>query len=604
MSDDKRTKAISAVEFAAVSDIDNLASDRLQAMVGGHGMLNLSVYAVADVIAEQLMRGADIKMTNANAVRIPLQDVVQKCLDVCKAGGCDPANAALITAVELYLAGTNAQVGIPAGNRKLGAMARIMAGAPRCGVSNIPTSKTSSKISGFPAVQAIYQAMHDRTLIDGLDGSDLHWIMAGSAFYGHGALGEDIFYPQLSANGARIGTEAMMDAYIGAGMVPNSLECAIFGAAAILEIVHPDAEVSEELGPYGKYNSCMHAGKAAVKAAGLPEKVHIRGTNEELDLGEIVGDLGLILKDVGGPSVIGMMAMDEILSVFSEALSGGSFSGANSPLGHSGGAGVQMLKALQFYDWDEEKAMACVTQHRVDTSLNPEMGMSGLNITARKAQLLYRGPVTDLLIRCSEPYRAYSIHRRCEYCYDRFTEGADLATVVWELEEEKLHTVERNAERIYSVKYGAPVKLKILEVRPGARRKKSKLASKYLAFDGYFKVDVSFGDKHTVIDGLQNEVYPAYVRHELDEDISWALPLVGPPCEDQVLSGNHLENIIVPAAMAVLLGKNTIEEAADIACETAIITGSIPGCKAPAKNVAGEAKRIFDVMTNGVQISE
>ena len=102
MSDDKRTKAISAVEFAAVSDIDNLASDRLQAMVGGHGMLNLSVYAVADVIAEQLMRGADIKMTNANAVRIPLQDVVQKCLDVCKAGGCDPANAALITAVELY----------------------------------------------------------------------------------------------------------------------------------------------------------------------------------------------------------------------------------------------------------------------------------------------------------------------------------------------------------------------------------------------------------------------------------------------------------------------------------------------------------------------
>ena len=49
----------------------------------------------------------------------------------------------------------------------------------------------------------------------------------------------------------------------------------------------------------------------------------MRGTNEEYLTGQLIGDLGLILKDVGGPSVIGMMALEEIRSIFKEGIAGG-----------------------------------------------------------------------------------------------------------------------------------------------------------------------------------------------------------------------------------------------------------------------------------------
>src|SRR5699024_1912805 len=141
-----------------------------------------------------------------------------------KKAGCDSANAALLSATMMYLAGSVAQVGIPAGNRKLGALARILAGVDRCGVAMIPTAKMNNKISGFPAVQAIYQAMAEGKITE-IDGRKVPQNIAGSAFYGHGSLGEDYAYPQLAENGARIGTKAMQDALAGAGMSPHPFTC-------------------------------------------------------------------------------------------------------------------------------------------------------------------------------------------------------------------------------------------------------------------------------------------------------------------------------------------------------------------------------------------
>ena len=108
-----REEVISAAEFAAISDIDCLTGDRIEALTAGHGMLNLSVYTVANVIIEELENGGHLDVKNANAKRLPMETILGKCIDVCKEGGCDPANAALISAVMMYIAGSKAQVPWP-----------------------------------------------------------------------------------------------------------------------------------------------------------------------------------------------------------------------------------------------------------------------------------------------------------------------------------------------------------------------------------------------------------------------------------------------------------------------------------------------------------
>ena len=245
---DTKSAVIASAEAAAMSNPDNFTCDRIEALTGGHGMLNIAVQNVIDVVTEELLKGKTLKVEFANTRKIDLEETIRKAVNAAKLAGADGANAALIVAAVLYMAGTNAQAGIPAGNRKLGAMARMIAGVDRSGVSAIPTSKMNSKISGFPAVLAVYEAFAKGELTE-IDG---YKVPMGGALYGHSTLGEDIVWPQLAENGARVGTEAMLKAMAGAGIQPNKFTAALFGSAAILEIIHPDAEVPDGQGTYGR----------------------------------------------------------------------------------------------------------------------------------------------------------------------------------------------------------------------------------------------------------------------------------------------------------------------------------------------------------------
>ena len=584
-----REEVISAAEFAAISDIDCLTGDRIEALTAGHGMLNLSVYTVANVIIEELENGGHLDVKNANAKRLPMETILKKCINVCKEGGCDPANAALISAVMMYIAGSKAQVGVPAGNRKLGAMARLIAGNDRCGVSSVPTPKANNKLSGFPAVRAVYEAMQEGRLTC-IDGNNVPGILLGSVMFGHSTLGEDIVFRELSENGAKAGTKGMMEAYVGAGMHPDPFICALFGAAAILEIVHPDAAVSEEIVPYGKITSAYVAGKAAAETAGLPEKLHVRGTNEEYLTGQLIGDLGLILKDVGGPSVIGMMALEEIMSIFKEGIAGGSASHSNTPLGHICGYSVAFMKALMFFEGDEEKAMKAVLADRWETSFNPEYAFISINLTARKAETIHRGKVTRLMIQWTDPVWHYQMHKICSYAYDRLAEGGTLAEVVKELDDQKMRYIEKRAGEFFSREMGEPVTIRVTDCHPGARRSSS-IAQKFLAFDGSFDVTITRSGETTELKGLANNVVPAVAKGEI-KDLEWALNIAVPVCSDHLFGGNHTMNIILPAAVAAIMGVETPEKAGEIVNEASVITASIPGSKIRAQKAAEQAVRI------------
>ena len=97
---------------------------------------------------------------------------------------------------------------------------------------------------------------------------------------GHSALGEDIVYPAMARVKVHVRPEAMMNAFAGAGIQPSPIIAAIFGAAAILEIIDPDAPACPpNMAATGQSLPLHLAGQGAVSATGLPEKIHIKGIN-------------------------------------------------------------------------------------------------------------------------------------------------------------------------------------------------------------------------------------------------------------------------------------------------------------------------------------
>jgi len=195
---------ISKITEAVFSNVTLMTSDRINALKGGHGGALFAGLNAANRLAEAIMAGGDPKLQNLNNLTTPLDDLIQKSITAAKEGGATPSNAALITAALLYFIGTQSRSGIPAANRKLGALCRMHAGAERGGVCQMPTPKMGNKISGFPAVQALYDAIRGKKLTQ-IDGHYLPFAAHWGTAWGHNALGEDTIMPEIAMNGARRG---------------------------------------------------------------------------------------------------------------------------------------------------------------------------------------------------------------------------------------------------------------------------------------------------------------------------------------------------------------------------------------------------------------
>ena len=593
MNTEDKIKIISAVELASVSNVSNLTNDRIEALAGGHGMLNMAIHTVANVITEELLKGNKLSIEFADVRRLPVADIMEKAIKVAKKSGADGANAALITACIMYLAGSAAQVGIPAGNRKLGATARMLAGVDRSGVAAIPTAKMNNKISAFPAVLAVNKALLDGTLTS-VNGNNVPDSVGGGPLFGHSALGEDTVWPEMAVNGARIGTEAMMQAMAGAGMIPHPFTCAVLGSAAILEIIHPDAEVPEDEGTYGRTTSVYLVGKSAVKASGLPEKLHLKVLVTEFDTAKLVGDVGLILKDIGAPSVIGMMAFDEIFSIFEERIVGSSGGYGNSPLGHIGAYAVIGMKALVENEGDVEKTSKQIIEEKKLHSFNPEVAFNCINTVCRKANELHSGPVTKMLIDATEPARAHALHWRALYTLEELEKGTSLEDIVKALDDKKIRTTEKYANAIFTKDSGESIEVNVRKIAPAARRT-SKLAKKYWSFDPLVDVTVKRGDETVDLNGFSHDIIPKVAKGNSEyEDVRWAMPYAAAVINELSLNGCSILNIVVPAAVASAMKLYEPKEAAGIVEGAAYLSRAIPGGKMAATKVGKLALDIIN----------
>ena len=187
---------------------DLMTGDNINALTAGHGGLTIAMASAANSIANSVLKGKDITIKARNSPEIELDQVLRESIEAAKKAGAFTANAALLSATLLYFAGSNARMGCPGGNRKLGASARMIAGAEKGGVLLIPVGKSDEQDYGFPGGARDLPRGHGGQPDEGQgskppDGPDVlataRWPRITSS-------------PRSRENAARIGTEAIKSA--------------------------------------------------------------------------------------------------------------------------------------------------------------------------------------------------------------------------------------------------------------------------------------------------------------------------------------------------------------------------------------------------------
>jgi hypothetical protein len=516
-----------------------------------------------------------MKLDVANEAYTDVDVVARKVTSFLQSYGADPSNSSVVTAALLYWAGVNASAGIPTPNRKLGGVCRIAAGAPGGRISSLPTEKLNNKISGFAAVLAIYEALQKEHMAP-FDPTLLPVGLAGSPVLGHSALGEDYLFPTLVKKLVPIGVEAMLKAYRSVGIKPCRFMAALFSAAATLEILHPDAYLGEDYGPFLRTRTPDLCGEVAVEAAGLPEVLHVRGTNDELKTAKIVGDLGLVLKDVGAPTVVGMIMFNEVNAIIQEGPMVGVGRGGGPillPLHHWVTQPSLVLYALG-HGASEDEAVD-ILKTSIDGYFQRDDANIAVNLLARRARELKRGPVSDVLIKATEPSKVRTLSTRIGNTLKKFEDGLDLPKVVDEVEKEHISTTQLGVAKIMSAILGKKVEyVKYENVRPGSGRRKAKIAQKFFAFDGHVDVEVKVDGKVYKYDNFLANWAPK-IMMEADEENLPGMAAVCLGVTDLLNSGACSANMVICACVAVAMGMDP-KEAADKVAEYSNFQLSIP----------------------------
>jgi len=567
-------REIIATIMAAASKPDYLTVDKLDAGLGGWGAFNIGIWAAANVIAKEIQKGKKLKLETTDEAFTDVDEIAKKAVKKLMQCGADPANAGLAAATLLYWAGVNVQCGMPCPNRKLGAVARMAAGIPSGRVSSIPTEKQNNKISGFAATLAIYQAL-DKEHLAPYD-SEILPLGAGGPIIGHSAIGEDHLFPKLGQKLAKIGTKAMIKTYLSVGMRPNKWFSALFGTAAALEIIHPDAYVGEEFGQFMVTRTPETIAEAAVEIANLPEVIHIRGTNEELKTARVLGDLAIILKDSGTPTVVGMIMFSELCSIIQE--------GASIGAGRSGGPLVIPLHhwvtspTLALYllgKGAEPNEIISVIKKTMDQYFLKDDATVATNILARKAESIENGPLTEAIYRATEPGLTNALSKRAIYAYNQMKKGKTLEGLLEDVQKSHIETIADAVADAMSNRLNKKIEyIKFTKIRPGSGRRTHKFAQRHFAFDAYIDVEVKIDDKVYELENVLAKAAPEALlkgdRETLDAISAVALAIIELLC-----SGACSMDVVVCACMATAMGIDP-EEAAEKALAVANVIIALP----------------------------
>ncbi len=201
-----------------------------------------------------------------------------------------------------------------------------------------------------------------------------------------------------------------------------------------------------------------------------------------------------------------------------------------------------------------------------------------------------RGPLTDIILRATEPGLTNAVAKRTIYAYSRMKTGTSLEELLREVQKRHIESIADAVAKSMSTRLNRNIEyIKFTEVRPGSGRRTHTFAQRHFAFDAYIDVEIKIDGKVYELKNVLATAAPEALMKGDQETID-AISAVAPAIIDLLCSGASSLDVVVCACMAAALGMDP-KEAAERSAEAANVIMALP-----APSLRKAAQMAADIM--------
>ena len=197
------------------------------------------------------------------------------------------------------------------------------------------------------------------------------------------------------------------------------------------------------------------------------------------------------------------------------------------------------------------------------------------NLLAHKVHAREKGPVTQAIIKATEPGFTNAISKRAIYACEQMKKGKTLAQVLGEVQTQLIETNAHAVAKAMSQRLNRDIEyIKFRTVKPGSGRRTRTFLQRHFAFDAYVDIEVKIDGK---VYELENVLAKAAPEALMDGDLETlnAISATAPAIIDLLCGGACSMDAVVCACMAAAMGLDPTE-AAETAAEAANVIMALP----------------------------